>query len=75
MASRTVHSAGEMVKNGEQVRGKFPLWVGCQHIVENHDLSVVLFNEELEKVKSESDKAVTVGNHKREFLVAQDSSQ
>lgn len=63
------------MKNGEQIFGKLPLWIGCQDIVENHELSVVMLNEELEKVEAESCKSVTVGNHKRELLVSQDAFQ
>jgi len=44
-------------------------------LIENHDLTAVVLDEEGDEVEAEPCKSVTVGNHNPELIAAQESFQ
>ena len=62
------------MKDGKQVLGKFFFWA-VYWVVENQEFATVLFAQPPEDFNAKSRKTVSVGNHKRELVAAQKSSQ
>lgn len=70
----SVYAAGEDSEDAEKILGK--LGSGAVYsLVENHDVSTVLFDRIAHEVKPESGKTVFVGNHKRELITCEKSVQ
>lgn len=69
-----MQSAGEDVKDIEQIFGKFFFWRVCR-LVENHEFSTSSFDKMFNEVNSESCQSVSVGNHKFDAISSQRSFQ
>jgi len=67
-------SIGKDTQNCEEIGNKFLLGT-VNSFVENHDLSTVLFNQELYDFSAESGESIPMGNNKAEFITSQDAFQ
>jgi hypothetical protein len=74
VTSLSIEATSEDSENGEKIFGELALGAETR-LVENHELSTVLFDQELDAVEPEPGESVFMGNHKPELVTLQNSSQ
>jgi len=62
------------MQNCEEIGSKFCLGA-VNSLVENHDFSTVLFDQELYDFAAETGESIPVGNNNAEFIASQDAFQ